>query len=206
MNSSDLQSEHTMDNANEKFQLDSRLVSMTVEKVSPNDIQDKHLTQSNGANVRFPPLNINKSIIAKVSKNLFFCEEFIFHLLSLKFIALRYSSIVSLTLHDEYGKKLNIKNTAKPFDIRIPHKTNILMPPMIHQHVKSLPNDQLFKYYYINLTHNQNLSISLHIDLESENQNLSYLFIIRFSGAPNLKANLIDERKLVCPKGCFYNY
>lgn len=78
MNSSDLQSEHTMDNANEKFQLDSRLVSMTVEKVSPNDIQDKHLTQSNGANVRFPPLNINKSIIAKVSENLFFAKNSFF--------------------------------------------------------------------------------------------------------------------------------
>ncbi|CAF5159761.1 unnamed protein product, partial [Rotaria sp. Silwood1] len=56
------------------------------------------------------------------------------------------------------------------------------------------------KFYYINLTHNLNLSISLHIEIEPKNQNLSYLFIIRFNNVPNLNKNLIDEWKLMCPR------
>jgi len=111
------------------------------------------------------------------------------------------SSILSLTLHDQYGKIINIKNTTNPFEILIPRQTNILMPPMIYQNVRSFLNNSKFKFYYINLTHNLNLSISLHIEIEPENLNLSYLFIIRFSGIPDLQTNLIDEWKLICPKG-----
>jgi hypothetical protein len=111
------------------------------------------------------------------------------------------SSILSLTLHDQYGKIINIKNTTNPFEILIPRQTNILMPPMIYQNVRSFLNNSKFKFHYINLTHNLNLSISLHIEIEPENLNLSYLFIIRFSGIPDLQTNLIDEWKLICPKG-----
>jgi hypothetical protein len=116
------------------------------------------------------------------------------------------SSIISLTLHDQSGDIINIKNTIDPFEIRIPNENNHLMPPMIRQNVTSLPKNSKFQYHYINLTHNLNLSISLHIDIEPENPNLSYLIIIRFSGMPDLQTNLIDQLKLLCPKGieiCF---
>jgi hypothetical protein len=113
------------------------------------------------------------------------------------------SSIISLTLHDQYGQIINIKNTTNPFEILIPRQMNTLMPPMIHQNVKSFSNNSKFKYHYINLTHNLNLSISLHIEIEPKNPNLSYLFIIRFNGIPDLQKNLIDEWKLLCPKGNF---
>jgi len=116
------------------------------------------------------------------------------------------SSIISLTLHDQSGDIINIKNTIDPFEIRIPNENNHLMPPMIRQNVTSLSKNSKFQYHYINLTHNLNLSISLHIDIEPENPNLSYLIIIRFSGMPDLQTNLIDQSKLLCPKGieiCF---
>ncbi|CAF3678781.1 unnamed protein product [Rotaria sordida] len=187
INSLDLQFKKSISNLNEnlniseKFELNTQLISITLEKLSSNNITDKQLFQLNGANVRFPQLNINKSIIIKL-------------------ITLPFSSIVSLTLHDQYGQIINIKNTTNPFEIFIPRKTNILMPSMIRENVTLLSNNLKFKFYYINLTHNLNLSISLHIEIEPENQNLSYLFIIRFSNVPNLKKNLIDEWKLMCPK------
>ncbi|CAF3361707.1 unnamed protein product [Rotaria sp. Silwood1] len=168
-------------NNSEKFELNTQSISITLEKVPSNSITGKQLFQLNGANVRFPQLNINKSIIIKL-------------------ITLPFSSIVSLTLHDSYGQIMTIKNTTHPFEILIPHKTNSLMPPMIHQNVTLLSNHIKFKFYYINLTHNLNLSISLHIEIEPKNQNLSYLFIIRFNNVPNLNKNLIDEWKLMCPR------
>jgi hypothetical protein len=113
------------------------------------------------------------------------------------------SSIVSLTLHEQSGQTINIQNTTNPFEILIPRQSNTLMPPMIRQNVTSFTNNLKFKYHYINLTHNLNLSISLHIEIEPENRDLSYLFIIRFSGMPDLQTNLIDEWKLLCPKGNF---
>jgi hypothetical protein len=117
------------------------------------------------------------------------------------------SSIVSLTLHDQYGQIININNTINPFEIFIPRQMNTLMSPMIYQNVTSFSNNIKFKYYYINLTHNLDLSISLHVEIEPKNPNISYLIIIRFSGMPDLQTNLIDESKLICPKGIlnFFN-
>ncbi|CAF4359727.1 unnamed protein product, partial [Rotaria sordida] len=91
INSLDLQFKKSISNLNEnlntseKFELNTQLISITLEKLSSNNITDKQLFQLNGANVRFPQLNINKSIIIKL-------------------ITLPFSSIVSLTLHDQYGQ------------------------------------------------------------------------------------------------------
>lgn len=113
------------------------------------------------------------------------------------------SSILSLTLHDQSGETINIKNTTNPFEIIIPRQMNTLMPSMIYQNVKLLSNNSKFKYHYINLTHQINLSISLHIEIQPENPDLSYLVILRFNGLPDLQTNLIDDWKLLCPKGIF---
>ncbi|CAF3768567.1 unnamed protein product [Rotaria magnacalcarata] len=187
INSLDSQLQNTVDelnensNISERFQWNSPSISITMEKVSPNNIAGKRLSQANGADVRFPQLNINKSAVIKL-------------------ITLPYSSVVSLTLHDQYGKIMNIKNTTDPFEIVIPRKTNTIMPPMFREKVTLSPTNFKFKFYSINLTHDVNLSISLHIDIEPENKDLSYLFIIRFNGAPNYEADLIDDWKLMCPK------
>lgn len=115
------------------------------------------------------------------------------------------SSILSLTLHDQSVQIINIKNTTKPFEIMIPRQKNIIMPKMFYQNIKLFSKNSQFKYYHINLTHQINLSISLHIEIQSENPELSYLFIIRFNGVPDLQRNLIDDWKLLCSKGSLYN-
>lgn len=116
------------------------------------------------------------------------------------------SSIVSLTLHNQSGKIIEVTNTSNPFEIRIPHQSNRLMPPMIRQNVKLSPKPISFNYHYVNLTHHWNLSLALHIDLKPENVHLSYLFIIRLSNTPDIQSNDIDERKLLCPKGSYISY
>lgn len=111
------------------------------------------------------------------------------------------SSIVSLSLHNQSGQILPIKNLPNPFEIRIPQQSNQLMPSMIQQNVKSSLKSMKFNYHHVNLTHHSNFSLALHIDIEPENVNLSYLFILRFSDLPDMQSNLIDERRLLCPKG-----
>lgn len=108
-----------------------------------------------------------------------------------------------MTLHDKNDQIIPVKDTTSPFEIIIPRKTNLLTAPMMHQNVTQVPINSKFKYYYANLTHDLSLSISLHIEIEPENKNLSYLFVIRFSGVPDINANLIDDSQLLCPKGDF---
>ena len=52
----------------EKIESHTALISVTLEKVSPNNTSGKHLLQPNGAEIRFPNLFINESIIIKVRK------------------------------------------------------------------------------------------------------------------------------------------
>jgi hypothetical protein len=99
---------------------------------------------------------------------------------------------------------MDIKNTTQPFEIHIPRQKNTLPPSIIYQNISLLSNDSEFKYYYVNLTHNLNLSISLHIDIEPQDLQLSYLFIIRFNGKPYLNTNSFDHSKLICPQGNLY--
>jgi hypothetical protein len=63
---------------NEKLEVNTPSVSITLEKVSSNNITDKHLLQSNGAKIRFPPLNLNKSIIINVTKMIFSSKNILF--------------------------------------------------------------------------------------------------------------------------------
>ncbi|CAF2315076.1 unnamed protein product [Rotaria sp. Silwood2] len=95
----------------------------------------RQLFQLNGANVQFPQLNNNKLIIIKL-------------------ITLPFSSVVSLTLYDQYDHVVTIKNTTNPFEILITRKINSLRSPMIRQNVRLLSNNLKFKFkfYYINLT------------------------------------------------------
>ncbi|UJR25593.1 hypothetical protein I4U23_006937 [Adineta vaga] len=164
-----------------KLEVDHPIVSVTIEKVSAKQLTGKQLYQSNGVQIRFPELNIDQSTIINL-------------------ISLPSSSIISLTLHNQYGEVFSIKNTANPFEILIPRPNITLLPAMFHQNVKLLSNKSKFTYYHINLTHNVNLSISLHIELEPEDRDLSYLIIIRFNGVPDLKANVYDDWKILCPK------
>ncbi|CAF4118610.1 unnamed protein product, partial [Rotaria sp. Silwood2] len=119
----------------DKFKLNTQFISIPLEKVSPNNIQGRQLFQLNGANVQFPQLNNNKLIIIKL-------------------ITLPFSSVVSLTLYDQYDHVVTIKNTTNPFEILITRKINSLRSPMIRQNVRLLSNNLKFKFkfYYINLT------------------------------------------------------
>jgi len=53
-------------NIGEKLEFNTKSISITLEKVSSNNLTDKRLFQSNGAEVRIPQLNLNKTITINV--------------------------------------------------------------------------------------------------------------------------------------------
>lgn len=78
---------------------------------------------------------------------------------------------------------------------------------MTRQNVQTFKTTNLpFKYYHVNLTHQQNHGISLHIEFLPEHANLSYLFVIRFDDKPDLKNEIFDYKQLVCSQGKKYTY
>jgi hypothetical protein len=80
----------------------------------------------------------------------------------------------------------------------------MIIPSMTLQNVTSLnstPHSFLFNLHYINLIQSNNLPISIHIEMESLNIYLGYLFIYKFDNSHQLNSsiNKIDGWSLFCP-------
>ena len=186
----------------EKFDFHFPSMVITLEKVSTMNLTDQYFIQSMDTLIRFPPLNltsVDQSILINVRRThrsfqLIFCVHF-------QLIKYRHSSIITLSLHHLNGTEISIQNTISPFELRIPHAKNLLMPPLIHYNVNSTAQNSPFMYHYINLTHSNNLSIALHVDFQPTNINRSYLFILRFHGMPHWNNKQFDTSKLLCPQG-----
>jgi len=76
-------------------------------------------------------------------------------------------------------------------EIFIQRDPNMIIPSMILQNVTSTdfyPHQQLFHLHYVNLT--TSLSISIHIEIEPLNFNISYLFIYKFDRIPQLNSSI----------------
>ena len=110
------------------------------------------------------------------------------------------STLVSLSILDQSGNEVSIQtNKSQPIEIIIPRDPNLIIPPMILQNVTSALHNQLFHFYYLNIT--TSLSISVHFEIEPLNTSLAYLFIYKFDQMPQLNSsiNLIDGWTLLCP-------
>jgi len=59
-------------NINEKLELKTQSMDITLEKVSSNNLTGKHLTQPIGTEIRFPELNLNQTITINVISTIFF--------------------------------------------------------------------------------------------------------------------------------------
>jgi hypothetical protein len=77
--------------------------------------------------------------------------------------------------------------------------------------INGTPHNQIFNFYYINITNN--LSVSVHFEMQSLNISLGYLLIYRFDQSPilNTSMNQIDGWTLFCPpsnqtNGSIYRY
>jgi hypothetical protein len=115
------------------------------------------------------------------------------------------STSISLSILDRNGNEISIPTSFDdPYRFVIPRDPNVIIPSMTLQNVTSLnstPHNLLFNLHYINIIQSNNLTISIHIEMESFNPNLGYLLIYKFDNSPilNSSINQIDGWTLFCP-------
>ena len=107
------------------------------------------------------------------------------------------SRSVSLSILNENGNEIGIQtNISNPIEIIIPRDPTLLIPPMIFYNVTSSFHNQSFYFHYINITNI--LPISVHIEIDPLNKNLSHLLIYTFDQFPLLN-NSIHGWTFLCP-------
>ena len=108
------------------------------------------------------------------------------------------STSVSLSLFDRDGNEILIQTTSEQsIELIIPRDPNIIIPPMTLQNVTSLQNhNRSFHYHFVNITRNDNLTVSFHFEIYPYNR--SYWFIFKFDDVPHLNQP-IDGWTLFCP-------
>ena len=116
------------------------------------------------------------------------------------------SSMASLSILDRNGNELSSStDVAHPFEFLIPVDVNVALPPTALQHVTSSngsnPHRQLFNFHYVNISRSDNLTVSVHFQIDALNNTLAYLMIYRFDSSPllNSSINQIDGWLLLCP-------
>ncbi|CAF0795704.1 unnamed protein product [Adineta steineri] len=115
------------------------------------------------------------------------------------------STSISFSILDQTGNEMSVPITSNHlYEFIIPHDPNVIIPSMTLQNVTSLnstPFHLLFNLHYINIIQSNNLTISLHIEIQPLNISLAYLFIYKFDSSPQLNSsmNLIDGWSLFCP-------
>ena len=115
------------------------------------------------------------------------------------------STSISLSILDQNGNEVSTQTTLDyPYRFIIPRDPNMIVPPMTLQNVTSInntPHHLLFNLHYIDVIQSNNLTISLHIEMNPLNTSLGYLFIYKFDSSPQLNSstNQIDGWSLFCP-------
>ncbi len=106
------------------------------------------------------------------------------------------STSISIELFDENGNDISTKiNLTNPIELMIPRDSNIVVPAMIFQNVSSKLNCEEFNSHYVNVT--SEYPVSVHLELNPENENVSYLFAYQLDGLP--RWNDHREWKIVSP-------
>ena len=106
------------------------------------------------------------------------------------------STSISIELFDENGNDISSKiNLTNPIEIIIPRDPNLIIPPMILQNVSSKFNNEQFNYHYVNIT--SSFSISVHIEINPLDENISYLIVYQFDRLP--KWNDYHQWKVLSP-------
>jgi hypothetical protein len=110
-----------------------------------------------------------------------------------------YSRSLSLSILDENGIEFKMK-TNQSIGLIIPRDPNRILSEMILQNV--VDYNQSFYYKFIDLNKlkpNENLTISIHFQIQPLNQSLAYLFIYKFDQLNQLNGSII-----FCPSSKFY--
>lgn len=96
------------------------------------------------------------------------------------------STMIFLTILDRNGNEIPFQaQKQNPIRIIIPRDPNLVIPPMIYHNVSSFnstPHNQTFHYHFVNIT--SLLQISIHIEFQPLDLNVSYLLIYKFDQFP----------------------
>lgn len=86
--------------------------------------------------------------------------------------------------------------------------SNLIISSMAMQNVTSLisdssMNNRQFNLHFINITQiDQNISLSVHFEMNSFDPNFGYMLIYKFDGIPQLNSSIqqIDDWTVLCPQ------
>ena len=111
------------------------------------------------------------------------------------------STSISLTLIDSNGDEIPIRaNADQPIELTIPRDVNIIIPSFQFENVSSMMiHNQSFNVHFVNISRENNLSISIHLEMHPLNRSNAYCLIYRFDG--QLQINLTDGWTFFCPSG-----
>ena len=196
-------------NVNQTFLLNSSSIVFSITKLPIDSFLNKTLSDQP---VSFPSelnLSSNQSqslrvrfSVSEKNQNRFPFLKFTMERLPLHLsdqIQTNLSRMISLSILDSNGNSIDVKTSRNnPFIIFIPHDRSIQHPSMSLQNVTMMTNLSLFNYHFLSLISKQNQSI--HLEFESLNETLSYLFVYRFDFLPiyNRSHQLIDGSFLFC--------
>ena len=107
--------------------------------------------------------------------------------------SMKFSRSISFSILDENGKNLPLNATFDdPIEVIIPRDPNLSVPKMYLQNVTD--KSCLFNYHFYHLQ----INYSIHFELHSSNNNISYLFIYHFDLPLQQTHNQIDGRDFFC--------
>ncbi|UJR19382.1 hypothetical protein I4U23_022512 [Adineta vaga] len=187
-------------NIDQKFEINTEEIFVLLETISISSIFNKKLKQIGGVEIDFP-----SNFISSLNNNSIISLRSTIERLAIfeKNSNTNLSRMISLSLLDRNGNEISVE-TTKQYRIRliIPRDPNHIISPMIYYNISSFNStrhNQTFHYHFINIT--SQLPISIHIEFQSLNLNLSYLLIYKFDQIPQLNNSIdqIDGWDLFCP-------
>jgi hypothetical protein len=118
------------------------------------------------------------------------------------------STLLSINFLDANNNEILVHTNAdQAIELIIPRDVNSVAPLMVLQNVSVLSpnstiNNRQFNLHFINITQsNNNISVSVHLEMRPLNVSLGYMLIYKFDDIPQLNSsiNRIDGWSLMCP-------
>ena len=166
---------------------------MLFEKTSTNFLSNKQIHLIENGQINFPlnfSLNFNRNENILIRSKLDILAPFGNYISYTNF-----SRTLSFSIVNENENEILIK-TNNSIELIIPRDPNLNIPKMILQNVINHTQSFYFKLIHLKqLKLNQNLTISIHFEIQPLNLNLAYLFVYQFE-----KSNQLDHlSQIFCP-------
>ena len=185
-------------NFNQSFLINASETILFYERLTSNELLNKTFRPTNDTLIHFHPINTTST---KQKENLHIESQ-------LETLApfgnghsnTNYSRSLSLSLFDENGKEIIVKNISHKIELIIPRDPQMKVPPLIYENVSN--HTESFRWKSINLRElqtNPNLSFSLHFQFfpVMNRTKIAYAFVYQFDQSPQF--DRLDGSTLLCP-------